>query len=57
MTQLRVSDLVCGKIDLFGLHTLVNMAVAAGMSNGRDGVSEWIESSYIRTARLKAPLA
>jgi predicted XRE-type DNA-binding protein len=31
VTQPRVSDLIRGKIDLFGLDTLVNMAVAAGM--------------------------
>jgi predicted XRE-type DNA-binding protein len=29
--QPRVSDLMRGKIDLFGLDTLVNMAVAAGL--------------------------
>ena len=31
VTQPRVSDLIRGKIDLFGLDTLVNMAVAAGL--------------------------
>jgi predicted XRE-type DNA-binding protein len=31
VTQPRVSDLTRGKIDLFGLDTLVNMAVAAGL--------------------------
>ncbi len=31
VTQPRVSDLLRGKINLFGLHTLVNMAVAAGL--------------------------
>ena len=31
VTQPRVSDLIRGKIDFFGLDTLVNMAVAAGM--------------------------
>ena len=31
MTQTRVSDLMRGKIDLFGLDTLVNMVVAAGL--------------------------
>jgi predicted XRE-type DNA-binding protein len=31
VTQARVSDLMRGKIDLFGLDTLVNMAVAAGL--------------------------
>lgn len=31
VTQPRVSDLVRGKIDRFGLDTLVNMAVAAGL--------------------------
>jgi predicted XRE-type DNA-binding protein len=31
VTQPRVSDLMRGKIDLFGLDTLVNMAVAAGL--------------------------
>lgn len=30
-TQPRVSDLLRGKINLFGLDTLVNMAVAAGL--------------------------
>ena len=30
-TQPRVSDLMRGKIGLFGLDTLVNMAVAAGL--------------------------
>ena len=32
VTQPRVSDLMRGKIDLFGLDTLVNMAVAAGLT-------------------------
>jgi predicted XRE-type DNA-binding protein len=31
VTQPRVSDLKRGKIALFGLDTLVNMAVAAGL--------------------------
>ncbi len=31
VTQPRVSDLLRGKINLFGLDTLANMAVAAGM--------------------------
>ncbi|HEY4146205.1 helix-turn-helix domain-containing protein [Pinirhizobacter sp.] len=31
VTQPRVSDLVRGKIDLFGLDALVNMAAAAGL--------------------------
>lgn len=31
VTQPRISDLVRGKINLFGLDTLVNMAVAAGL--------------------------
>ena len=31
VTQPRVSDLMRGKIDPFGLDTLVNMAVAAGL--------------------------
>lgn len=31
VTQPRVSDLMRGKIDLFALDTLVNMAVAAGL--------------------------
>jgi predicted XRE-type DNA-binding protein len=31
VTQPRVSDLIRGKIDLFGLDSLVNMAVAAGL--------------------------
>jgi predicted XRE-type DNA-binding protein len=31
VTQPRVSDLMRGKIDLFGLNTLINMAVAAGL--------------------------
>jgi predicted XRE-type DNA-binding protein len=31
VTQPRISDLLRGKIDLFGLDTLVNMAVAAGL--------------------------
>lgn len=31
VTQPRVSDLTRGKIALFGLDTLVNMAVAAGL--------------------------
>jgi predicted XRE-type DNA-binding protein len=31
VTQLRVSDLMHGKIDEFGLDALVNMAVAAGL--------------------------
>jgi predicted XRE-type DNA-binding protein len=31
VTQPRVSDLMRGKIDLFGLDTLVNMASAAGL--------------------------
>jgi predicted XRE-type DNA-binding protein len=32
VTQPRVSDLIRGKIDLFGLDTLINMAAAAGLS-------------------------
>ena len=31
VTQPRVSDLMCGKIHLFSLDTLVNMVVAAGL--------------------------
>ena len=31
VTQPRVSDLMRGKIDVFGLDTLVNMAAAAGL--------------------------
>lgn len=31
VTQPRISDLLRGKITLFGLDTLVNMAVAAGL--------------------------
>ena len=31
VTQPRVSDLVRGKINLFGLDALVNMAIAAGL--------------------------
>ncbi|TKR54560.1 XRE family transcriptional regulator [Allopusillimonas ginsengisoli] len=31
MTQPRVSDLMRGKINLFGLDALVNMAAAAGL--------------------------
>lgn len=31
VTQPRVSDLLRGKIELFGLDALVNMAVAAGL--------------------------
>ena len=31
VTQPRVSDLTRGKINLFGLDALVNMAAAAGM--------------------------
>lgn len=31
VTQPRVSDLMRGKINLFGIDALVNMAVAAGM--------------------------
>ena len=31
VTQPRISDLMRGKIDLFALDTLVNMAAAAGM--------------------------
>ncbi|MEZ5669903.1 MAG: XRE family transcriptional regulator [Alphaproteobacteria bacterium] len=31
VTQPRISDLMRGKIDLFALDTLVNMAVAAGL--------------------------
>jgi predicted XRE-type DNA-binding protein len=31
VTQPRISDLVRGKIDLFGLDTLVNMIGAAGL--------------------------
>jgi predicted XRE-type DNA-binding protein len=29
--QPRISDLMCGKINLFGLDALVNMASAAGL--------------------------
>jgi predicted XRE-type DNA-binding protein len=31
VTQPRISDLMRGKIDVFGLDTLVNMAAAAGL--------------------------
>jgi predicted XRE-type DNA-binding protein len=31
VTQPRISDLMRGKINLFGLDTLVNMSAAAGM--------------------------
>jgi predicted XRE-type DNA-binding protein len=31
VTQPRISDLLRGKIHLFGLDTLVNMVVAAGL--------------------------
>ncbi len=31
VTQPRVSDLMRGKIDVFGLDTLINMATAAGL--------------------------
>lgn len=31
VTQPRISDLLRGKVGLFGLDTLVNMAVAAGL--------------------------
>lgn len=31
VTQPRISNLVSGKIDLFSLDTLVNMAVSAGL--------------------------
>jgi predicted XRE-type DNA-binding protein len=31
VTQPRISDLMRGKIELFGLDTLVNMAAAAGL--------------------------
>ncbi|MBN3818132.1 XRE family transcriptional regulator [Paraburkholderia sp. Se-20369] len=31
ITQPRISDLMRGKINLFGLDTLVNMATAAGL--------------------------
>jgi predicted XRE-type DNA-binding protein len=31
VTQPRVSDLVRGKVDLFAIDTLVNMAIAAGL--------------------------
>ena len=31
VTQPRISDLVRGRIDLFGLDALVNMVAAAGM--------------------------
>jgi predicted XRE-type DNA-binding protein len=31
VTQPRVSDLMRGKIDLFGIDTLVNMVAAAGL--------------------------
>ena len=33
VTQPRVSDLMRGKISLFGLDALVNMATAAGLQN------------------------
>ena len=31
VSQTRVSDLMCGKINLFALDALVNMATAAGL--------------------------
>jgi predicted XRE-type DNA-binding protein len=55
VTQPRASDLMRGKIDLFGLDTLVNMAVAAGlhveMRNCRRGVSEWADQACEPAAR------
>jgi len=36
VTQPRVSDLMRGKINLFGLDALVNMATAAGLLLNRD---------------------
>jgi predicted XRE-type DNA-binding protein len=31
VTEPRASDLMCGKIEVFGLNALVNMATAAGL--------------------------
>ena len=31
MTQPRISDLIRGKVDLFGIDALVNMAATAGL--------------------------
>jgi predicted XRE-type DNA-binding protein len=41
ITQPRVSDLIRGKINLFGLDALVNMAAAAGLH---------VEMSVVETA-------
>jgi predicted XRE-type DNA-binding protein len=41
VTQPRVSDLIRGKIDLFGLDSLVNMAAAGGDAGWSGGVTSW----------------
>jgi predicted XRE-type DNA-binding protein len=54
VTQPRISDLVRGKIDLFSIDMLVNMASAAGlhvdMKIARGGVG-----TRARSARRRAP--
>jgi predicted XRE-type DNA-binding protein len=56
VTQPRVSDLMRGKIDLFGLDTLVNMAVAAGLTSKcalprRRERRSWLRRDVVATFR------
>lgn len=50
VTQPRVSDLMRGKIDLFGLDTLVSMAAGVGLH-----VEMWVRKAAAGTPRLVAP--
>lgn len=59
VTQPRVSDLLCGKIKLFGLDTLVNMAVAAGLyvELDRAGVLRMLKNPPALNAKMRKAIA
>ncbi|WP_266030658.1 XRE family transcriptional regulator [Brucella intermedia] len=54
VTQSRVSDLMGGKIDEFGMNTLVNMAAAAGLHNDDPA---WAQLKALLVERINAGLA
>lgn len=54
VTQSRVSDLMRGKIDEFGMDTLVNMAIVAGLHNDD---SAWAQLKALLVERINAGLA
>ncbi|HBO2124689.1 TPA: XRE family transcriptional regulator [Pseudomonas aeruginosa] len=54
VTQSRVSGLMRGKIDEFGMDTLLNMAVAAGLHNDDPA---WAQFKALLVERINAGLA